>query len=157
MLLTFILVMGILLVGSFRSLKSLIKRSGQRSYHWRPKRNPHASYLSHLLLALLCLRMLHIFYICDIIANCVIQPSHNTRIFAFESKRCQVNSQMLLLVNPLAQFISLVCIASLSEGWRSFHAELPSRPLTTICLVFLFSIHMAILYTEGTTQIFLVL
>jgi hypothetical protein len=64
---------------------------------------------------------------------------------------------MLLIVNPLAQFISLICIASLSEGWRSFHAELPSRPLTIICLVFLFSIHMAILYTDGTTQIFLVL
>lgn len=157
MLLTFIFVICIIIVGSFRSIKSLIKRSGLRNYHWRPKRNPHASYLSHLLLTLLCLRMLHIFYICDIIANCVISPSQNTQIFAFESKRCQVNSQMLLLVNPLAQFISLVCIASLSEGWRSFHAEIPSRPLTIICLVFLFSVHMAILFSEGTTQIFLVL
>ena len=78
-------------------------------------------------------------------------------MFAYESKSCQAKSQMLLLINPVAQFISLICVSSLSEGWRSFHSEIPSRPLTVVCLFFLIAIHLAILYTDGTTQIFLVL
>ena len=64
---------------------------------------------------------------------------------------------MILLISPLAQFISLICVSSLSEGWKSFHSEMPSRPLTVVCLFFLIAIHLAILYTDGTTQIFLVL
>ena len=63
---------------------------------------------------------------------------------------------MLLIVNPIAQLITLMTFSGLADGWRSFHKKMPTRPKTFICLLLLFVLNISVLYTDGSTTIFLV-